>query len=146
MYTYMLWCGTCPQIWISLQVWLYQNSHTCFTTSKTENCKIFLCRKSVNLCQFVGVVNSKLICLQNLIFMLPKFTFWTCKIFINTLQVTSYIFYSKQANILHIEPNLFEIKQLILLKSNWFFCYLSMHHQQVFLLFIYAPPTSVKSV
>jgi hypothetical protein len=32
---------------------------------------------------------------------------------------------------LHIEPNLFEIKQLILLKSNWFFCYLSMHHQQM---------------
>jgi hypothetical protein len=65
--------------------------------TKTENCRIFLCRKSVNLCQFVGVVDSKLTCLQNLILILPKFAFWTCEILINTLQEIWYIFYSKQA-------------------------------------------------
>jgi len=30
-----------------------------------------------------------------------------------------------------MESNLCKIKQLIPLRSNWFLCYLSMHHEQV---------------
>lgn len=40
------------------------------------------------------------------------------------------LFYYLVNNILQMESNLFEIKQLIPLRSNWFFCYLSMHHEQ----------------
>jgi hypothetical protein len=68
MYTYMLKYGTCPQIWISLQVWLYQNSHTCFTTYQNRELQNLLVQK---ISKFVPICGCG--CFQT--HMLAKFAY-----------------------------------------------------------------------